>query len=938
MSRKRPSRIRKDLEAARARVNTLIGVLRQNESERRWGLGDECAKAIDKLQTLLRDNQAPHEYKVAVIGRFKAGKSTFVNVLLDQALAGEDTNPETAAVTTFRVGDRILARIHLIDKAVWEELKNIHRTDPTDPAAHRVANWFKLERDPRSGSGGSNETFDLAQLEREYVKPGGHTLTIAYPAVQGRDAERKAKSEFQRGIRQFTSSAKPHHCLVESIEIETPSTLLGEGVTLIDTPGLDDTERFRVQLTERAVQDVDAVLFLTKSGASYGQSEKNFVLSLLRKGTIKQLIFVVTQIDQTYEQHVRQARDQDEAPEPIAARIAAERTRLQREIEATLNELAIEAGSTSVDRYRDQLNSVEISFTSAANHRDALRKEPVRFPLTPDDPGGMRDIKETLYRILSTESRLAATKQIIQSGVSAILHDMLAVIEARRSVVAGLKSREVAESKLATFRGEFDQSGEKFAELTKQDGVVLQTTLANRAEIQGHVSEVIALRADEVLASYETDDAARHWRTRRGGRWGHMHELQTRIANRIFPKVAEELNKQSDAFGEFVNKFRAHLGALSDAARATIARLEIGEELQFDIGSSLEAFLTDTLQTLQQLVEGEELQIIALLEEFVDEQVENRIAAAREKVGAVWGRGTTAGQTAKVRAFYAEVRSILKEALKSHVRKRFEDFGRHLSAQANAVPEKTLSEVSAQIERTSVNIRAAAEAMVTGQKGDFERLSGVLASAIATADAEISGLLADADDEILDAPAAVQPSSPVPPPIVAPGGTLADIQKRATHCVQRHTLKNNAKGWPWSRIVAAEYLRGATEAWLVDPYLVKHFQRRNLGEFVMAVLDRGAKLKTLNIITREVSDTSPDADKQYYEALDRDAFEKAGMRVVHTIDGEIHDRSFTLDNGFVFKLGRGLDIYKPAAGLAAGDPGLRQVRACEIDVFGPASK
>jgi len=82
MSRKRPSRIRKDLEAAKASVNTLIGVLRQNESERRWGLGDECAKAIDKLQTLLRDNQAPHEYKVAVIGRFKAGKSTFVNVHL----------------------------------------------------------------------------------------------------------------------------------------------------------------------------------------------------------------------------------------------------------------------------------------------------------------------------------------------------------------------------------------------------------------------------------------------------------------------------------------------------------------------------------------------------------------------------------------------------------------------------------------------------------------------------------------------------------------------------------------------------------------------------------------------------------------------------------------------------------------------------------------
>jgi hypothetical protein len=310
---------------------------------------------------------------------------------------------------------------------------------------------------------------------------------------------------------------------------------------------------------------------------------------------------------------------------------------------------------------------------------------------------------------------------------------MLGVIEARRSVVAGLKSKEVAESKLATFRGEFEQNGKQFSVASQRDATVLQTILANRAEIQQHVAEVIALQADEILASYETDDAARHWKTRRGGRWGHMHELQTRVANRIFPKVATELNKQTDAFGDYVNNFRARLWSLSDEARATIARLEIGEELQFDIGSNLEAFLAELLQTLQQLVEGEELRIVSLLEGFVDEQVENRIVAAREKVATVLGRGTTVAQTAEVRIFHAEVRSILKEALKSHVRKRFEDFAWHLTAQANAVPGKTLSEVGAQIERTSVNIRAAAEAMVTGQKGDLDRLSVALASAISAA-------------------------------------------------------------------------------------------------------------------------------------------------------------------------------------------------------------
>src|SRR5665213_552017 len=144
MSKKSPSRIRKDLEAARNRVNSLIGVLKQNESEQRWGLGDECTKAVTSLQKLLKENETPHEYKTAVIGRFKAGKSSFVNVLLDRRLAGVDTSPETAAITTFRFGEKVIAKINLIGEAAWNELKGLYRASPADPDAHRAANWFKF--------------------------------------------------------------------------------------------------------------------------------------------------------------------------------------------------------------------------------------------------------------------------------------------------------------------------------------------------------------------------------------------------------------------------------------------------------------------------------------------------------------------------------------------------------------------------------------------------------------------------------------------------------------------------------------------------------------------------------------------------------------------------------------------------------------------------
>ncbi len=165
-----------------------------------------------------------------------------------------------------------------------------------------------------------------------------------------------------------------------------------------------------------------------------------------------------------------------------------------------------------------------------------------------------------------------------------------------------------------------------------------------------------------------------------------------------------------------------------------------------------------------------------------------------------------------------------------------------------------------------------------------------------------------------------------------PDDVSAEIRRRATQCVARHILRNGDKGWPFSRIFTAEPLRGATEIWIIDPYLAKPHQRRNLREFLGSVA-AVTRPKVVNIITREVHDPGPDGDKPFYDLLDRTFFEKAGLKITYAIDEHIHDRFVVLDNGYVFKLGRGIDIYKPVAGLAGGNPALRQTRACEIDVF-----
>jgi hypothetical protein len=73
-----PGQLTKDVSAARGRIRLLSDVLRSNAGDSRWGLGEEFGDAANQLEELLRQNDVPLDYRVAVVGRFKAGKSTFL--------------------------------------------------------------------------------------------------------------------------------------------------------------------------------------------------------------------------------------------------------------------------------------------------------------------------------------------------------------------------------------------------------------------------------------------------------------------------------------------------------------------------------------------------------------------------------------------------------------------------------------------------------------------------------------------------------------------------------------------------------------------------------------------------------------------------------------------------------------------------------------------
>ena len=972
---KTPKQIRENIRTLTVHISQVREALLRRADVEIAQVGKECKRTSDALAKLLEEQKLPEHYKVAVVGRFKAGKSSFVNELLDARLASEDTNPETAAVTTFRHGDEVKATIRFLSRDEWTKIQSLYQQDPRHINAHRVLKWHELGKQRKNKDGEMEEGYDLQALEKEYIRDGGFSIEIHL----ANDGTKKAEAEFRRRLKEFTTGTKPHHCMVLGIEIESPAPILDGGVLLIDTPGLGDTERYRVELTERAVDDVDAVLFLTRSGASYDQAEKDFLLSLLRKGTVKQLIVVVTQVDMTYQQHLDNAEANDDDPDSVAYRIELERQRLTKELADTLAELS-QDDSPAMRRYREQLGDVQLAFTSAKLHRDWKAGRSTPCVIQADDPGGVEQLKSQLLYMLSTESRLAMVAQGITAGARSALLDLHSVLDAKLLAIRDIKDREVAEQKLRSFRGEFGQASQRFESAVREQVTLLGQRLEERELQHGNVLEVIALLAERELTAFENNDVGRHWRSRRHGHWGYMTDFQTRVANRIFPKVQEMLSEYTDTFAEFARAFETHLDRLSAEGALIAQSLELGTSLPFDVTIKLKDSLEKSLARAQELIVAKELEVNKLLSDFVDDEVSDRIDEARDKVRDIWGSGTTVKQSGEVQAFYRQVKALLADALQTYLKDSIQAFGAFLITEAQAAPRDALAEVNILLEQADDNIRAAATALVAGQKQATENLVATIKGehddvltrascllALEDVSPAQEGLRVSSSDaaaaapnapvsaqperdapartvEAAPAPSAVpDPQQPAPAPAAEPaaegafelsseGDWAEQVQTAAQVTLERIRLGNGEKSWPYDRVFPARYLKGAVRIRLIDGYLADPHQLRNLGELLLHLAE-SARPKEVEVLTKFADVDATAKQDRVVDNLAKELFRDYGVTLSMRRDTEVHDRFLVMDHGVLFKLGRGLDFYKPATGLARHRPDLREVRKSEVDVF-----
>lgn len=178
--------------------------------------------------------------------------------------------------------------------------------------------------------------------------------------------------------------------------------------------------------------------------------------------------------------------------------------------------------------------------------------------------------------------------------------------------------------------------------------------------------------------------------------------------------------------------------------------------------------------------------------------------------------------------------------------------------------------------------------------------------------------------------AAVEP--PVAPMQTAPTPTV--VAPSSVELKEQHfTILYGDTGYSYESILGA-YLQGAKSVVIEDPYIRLQHQIQNFVRFCETVLKAGT-VKKISLITgyddkTQLADIAEKLDELKQSLLELD------VELEVKLNPNIHDREIRLDNGWIIKIGRGLDFYQKPGGwfeVGANDLSLRKCLETKVDIF-----
>ncbi|MEM6959584.1 MAG: dynamin family protein [Myxococcota bacterium] len=262
---------------------------------------------------------------------------------------------------------------------------------------------------------------------------------------------------------------------VRHLHVTYPSQFLEGGVVLVDTPGVNDLNEARAEITYEYIPRSDAVLFLLDAGQILKESERQFVANKLLAQSRDKLIFVVNKMD---------LLDSDEQQEALAyARLNLGKLMESPRVYGVSAEQALGGEYTA--------SGME---ALASDLQSFLREERGRMILDNALGEGLR-VAETLRTGIEVQRRALTMEH---GELERRLHSLEADLEGseQRIVERTARIRESLSAVRAVIRADVEGFGERFAE--QLPGEIAQSDAKDlRQYLQGFIEERFRRFAEE---------------------------------------------------------------------------------------------------------------------------------------------------------------------------------------------------------------------------------------------------------------------------------------------------------------------------------------------------------------------------------------------------------------------------------------------------------
>jgi hypothetical protein len=214
-------------------------------------------------------------------------------------------------------------------------------------------------------------------------------------------------------------------------------------------------------LTEEYVKDVDAILFLTRSGNSYSQSDKDFIVRQLRRKTIKHLRLVITKCDDTFSSAVDDAQARDDEPPSFESHLRREEERVRAELKRTLDEMLAERDVDESSRvyFFEQLSGIHVDFISSKYHFNE------HYPRS-----GINKLRDDLNLMLQKSERVAKSRKFLIDTITRVSDRTSQVLKTRMGTVSNDFSAERVREQLSAISVQVHRTFSGFERRIKREG------------------------------------------------------------------------------------------------------------------------------------------------------------------------------------------------------------------------------------------------------------------------------------------------------------------------------------------------------------------------------------------------------------------------------------------------------------------------------------